>query len=56
VHGARRDRVAATSVVESVTAAFGIGLMMAAIAAHQSWLDHHFLPSFFIPRHWYVLI
>jgi len=56
VHGARRDRVAATSVVESVTGAFGIGLMMAAIAAHQSWLDHHFLPSFFIPRHWYVLI
>src|SRR4051812_12499291 len=29
---------------------------MAAAAASQSWLDRHFLPSFFIPRHWYVLI
>ena len=30
--------------------------MFAAIAANQSWLDRHFLPSFFVPRHWYVWI
>jgi len=34
----------------------GAALILAAIAANQSWLDRHFLPSFFIPRHWYVLI
>ncbi len=28
----------------------------AALAANQSWLDRHFLPSFFLPRHWYVWI
>src|SRR5262245_46339003 len=27
---------------------------MAAAAATQSWLDRHFLPSFFVPRQWYV--
>jgi len=26
------------------------------VLANQSWLDRHFLPSFFIPRHWYVWI
>ena len=44
------------AVVEIVTAAVGVGLILASIAAHQAWLDRHFLPSFFIPRHWYVLI
>src|SRR5262249_26984820 len=24
--------------------------------ANQSWLDRHFLPSFFMPRDWYVVI
>jgi hypothetical protein len=27
-----------------------------AVAANQRWLDRHFLPSWFLPRHWYVLI
>ncbi len=27
-----------------------------AIGANQAWLDRHFLPSFFIPRHWYCAI
>ena len=26
------------------------------LAANQAWLDRHFLPSFFLPRHWYVWI
>jgi hypothetical protein len=33
-----------------------MALVVAAISANQSWLDRHFLPSFFVPRHWYVLI
>src|SRR5207244_2792873 len=31
-------------------------MIVAAIAANQSWLDRHFLPSFFLARHWYVVI
>ena len=50
-----RDR-AATIVVETVMATIGILLIVAPIAASQSWLDRHFLPSFFVPRHWYVVI
>lgn len=46
----------ATIGVERITAAFGFALIIAAAAANQSWLDRHFLPSFFLPRHWYVLI
>jgi hypothetical protein len=34
----------------------GFGLVFAAAAANQAWLDRHFLPSFFVPRHWYVRI
>jgi len=42
--------------VEVVTAAIGIALIAAAASANQAWLDRHFLPSFFAPRHWYVVI
>ena len=55
VEAPRRQRFA-TIGVERITATFGIALVIAAGAANQSWLDRHFLPSFFIPRHWYVLI
>jgi len=41
---------------EFVLVVVGLALVIAAIAAHQSWLDRHFLPSFFIPRLWYVAI
>ena len=34
----------------------GLALVLTAAAANQSWLDRHFLPSFFVPRHWYVWI
>src|SRR5438552_2958803 len=42
-------------------AAFAIGsigfvLLACALAATQSWLDRHFLPSFLLPRDWYVRI
>src|SRR6185295_15973634 len=26
------------------------------LAANQRWLDRHFLPSWFLPRHWYVAL
>jgi len=35
-------------------AAIGIACLAVAIAADQRWLDAHFLPSFFVPRVWYV--
>ena len=31
-------------------------LLACAVAANQRWLDRHFLPSWFLPRQWYVLI
>jgi hypothetical protein len=48
--------VTRTRVVESVTGAIGVALVACALAANQRWLDRHFVPSFFLPRHWYVLI
>src|SRR3989442_493571 len=41
---------------ELAISTFGLALVAAAMAANQQWLDRHFLPSFFVPRHWYVLI
>src|SRR5436305_742466 len=52
----RRDRSAARPIIEIAIATFGVALVAAVLAANQSWLDRHFLPSFFMPRHWYVLI
>ena len=39
---------------ELAIAAVGVACVAIAIAAHQRWLDRHFLPSFFMPRDWYV--
>src|SRR2546425_11848981 len=46
------DRLPADTVVASIGAAFLAG----AIVANQRFLDRHFVPSFFLPRHWYVLL
>ena len=43
-------------IAEIVVAAVGVALVGCALAARQPWLDRHFLPSFFVPRLWYVLI
>ena len=37
-------------------AAAGVLLIVCALAANQAWLDRHFLPSFVVPRFWYVRI
>jgi hypothetical protein len=42
--------------ISRAVALAGAALIVAAIAANQSWLDDHFLPSFFVPRPWYVSI
>jgi hypothetical protein len=40
--------------IEAAIAMVGIAMAASAAAATQSWLDRHFLPSFFMPRAWYV--
>ncbi|HWK11044.1 MAG TPA: hypothetical protein VNR64_13385 [Vicinamibacterales bacterium] len=45
-----------TRAIEVLTAVLGVALVVVAVAANQAYLDRHFLPSFFIPRHWYVRI
>ena len=41
---------------ERIIALLGSALVVGALAANQAWLDRHFLPSFFLPREWYVSI
>jgi hypothetical protein len=50
------ERPRAERLVAVATAALGVALVVAALAARQDWLDRHFLPSFFLPRRWYVRI
>ena len=52
----RTPRLAARLAAEIAVASIGGALLACALAADQRWLDRHFLPSFFLPRHWYVLI
>ena len=43
-------------IVEIAVAAIGGAFLACALAANQRWLDSHFLPSWFLPRPWYVAI
>ena len=43
-------------IAEIAVASVGGALLACALAGNQEWLDRHFLPSFFLPRHWYVRI
>jgi hypothetical protein len=52
----RTGRVAARVLVEVLVASAGCALLAGALAANQGWLDRHFLPSFFLPRPWYVRV
>lgn len=47
-------RAAARVLTEAVVALIGVALVAVALAATQPWLDRHFLPSFLVPRLWYV--
>jgi hypothetical protein len=41
-------------VAEIAVAFIGGALLIAALLANQRWLDRHFVPSFFLPRLWYI--
>ena len=43
-------------VAELVPGSIGVALVVCAFVFDQAFLDKHFLPSFLIPREWYVLI
>jgi len=43
-------------LVEIVVVAIGGAFLAGAMVANQRFLDRHFVPSFFLPRHWYVVV
>jgi hypothetical protein len=43
-------------IAETTVASFGIALLSCALIANRGFLDRHFVPSFFLPRHWYVVL
>src|SRR5215469_7937338 len=43
-------------MTEAAVASVGIGLLSCAIIANRRFLDRHFVPSFFLPYHSYVLL
>ena len=44
------------TIAEGLVALAGLGLVLLAIVATQSWLDRHVLPSFYLMRRWYVFL
>src|SRR5713226_8373078 len=52
----RRKSLWARVIVETAVASVGIALLSCALIANQRFLDRHFVPSFFLPHHWYVLL
>jgi hypothetical protein len=57
VRGERLSGRSVTRVIAEVAiAAVGTAFLLCAVLASQPWLDRHFLPSWFLPRHWWVLI
>jgi hypothetical protein len=49
------DGRTARLTAERAVALIGVACIATAVLAHQRWLDRHFLPSFFVTRHDYVL-
>lgn len=56
MHHGRRKSFWTRVIVETVVASIGIALLSCALIANQGFLDRHFVPSFFLPRHWYVVL
>ena len=50
------ERSRARLIAEVAVAVVGAALVILALAANQTWLDRHVLPSFFMPRRWYVTV
>ncbi len=56
MHQGRRKSFWARVMLETAVASIGIALLSSALIANQRFLDRHFVPSFFLPRHWYVVL
>src|SRR6266496_112381 len=56
VHHGRRKSFWARVIVETAVASIGIALLSCAVIANQRFLDRHFVPSFFLPHDWYVVL
>jgi len=52
----RSEFLSRSAAIEIAAAALGLALVVSAVLANQRWLDRHFLPSWFLPPRWYVLI
>lgn len=52
----RSTSFAACWIAEIVVASIGFALLVCVLVANQRWLDRHFVPSFFLPRHTYVML
>jgi hypothetical protein len=50
------ENVGARVVAEIAVASVGGAFLACALVANQRFLDRHFVPSFFLPRHWYVVL
>src|SRR6266852_681607 len=52
----RRKSLWARVLAETAVASVGTALLSCALIANQRFLDRHFVPSFFLPRDWYVVL
>lgn len=52
----RSTSFGARVLAEVVVALIGAVLLVCVVVANQAWLDRHFVPSFFLPRHTYVVL
>src|SRR5882724_12538296 len=52
----RRKSFWARVITETGVASVGTALLSCALIANQRFLDRHFVPSFFLPRDWYVVL
>ena len=50
------ERLSGQLIAEIAIAFLGVELLVSALLANQQWLDHHFLPSFYVSRSRYVAI
>jgi hypothetical protein len=52
----RLEHFGARVTAEVVVASLGAAFLAGALVANQRFLDRHFVPSFLLPRHWYVAL
>ena len=52
----RSEHFGTRLIAEIVVSSIGVTFLACAIVANRQFLDRHFVPSFFLPRHWYVAL